>query len=51
VRAAAVGGGTQGGRRFRRCEGNAVQRVAAQACVAPREQASGVGRTGGRAGR
>jgi hypothetical protein len=33
------------------CEGNAVQRVAAQASVATREQASGVGRAGGRAGR
>jgi hypothetical protein len=28
-----------------------VQRLAAQASVATREQASGVGRTGGRAGR
>jgi hypothetical protein len=50
-RATAVGGGTHGGRWFERCEGNAVQRVAAQASVATREQASGVGRTGGRAGR
>jgi hypothetical protein len=46
-----AGGGTHGGLRFRRCEGNAVQRLAAQASVATREQASGVGRTGGRAGR
>jgi hypothetical protein len=48
---AAAGGGTHGGWRFRRCEGNVVQRVAAQASVATREQARGVGRTGGRAGR
>jgi hypothetical protein len=50
-RATAAGGGTHGGLRFQQCEGNAVQGLAAQASVATREQASGVGRTGGRAGR
>jgi hypothetical protein len=47
-RAAAAGVGTRAGRRW---EGNAVQWVAAQASVATREQACGVGCTGGRAGR
>jgi hypothetical protein len=50
-RAAAAGGDTRGGLRFRREKGNVAQWVVAQASIATREQARRVGRTGERAGR